>query len=123
MAARAAEERARTGSARLVVGSLEERMEVMAVEKAVGSLRLEREGRRGVVGFGSGFEEMVSESEEEGEECEVCDIEGPCSLSGGTSSLSFSRSMSEDEAEEARFIGGKSEGSTPSKEAEEELLL
>lgn len=35
------EERARTGSARLVVGSLEERIEEMAVEKARGSLRLE----------------------------------------------------------------------------------
>lgn len=121
MAARAAEERARTGSARLVVGSLEERMEVMAVEKALGSLRLAREGRRGVV-FGLGFGEEVSESEEEGD-WEVSDIEGPCSLSGETSSLLFSRSMSEDEAEEARSMGGKSEGSTSSTEAEEELLL
>lgn len=42
------DERARTGSARLVVGSLDERMEVMAVEKAVGSLRLERGFVRGV---------------------------------------------------------------------------
>lgn len=119
MAARAAEERARTGSARLVVESLEERMEVMAVEKAVGSLRLGPEGRRGVV-FGLGFREEVSESEVEGE---VSKIDGSCSLLGETSSLSFSRSMSEDEAEEARSMAGKSEGSTSSKEAEEELLL
>lgn len=118
------EERARTGSARLVVGSLELRIEVMAVEKAVGSLRLARERERRVW-FGLGLsEEEASESEVEGEECGV---EDGGDLLGGFSlsmiemlSLESSRSMSEEEAEEARSMAGKLDGSISS--AEEELL-
>lgn len=61
----AAEERERTGSARREVGSLVERMRVMEVEKAVGSLRLDLGFLVLRVEFVEDWEDPLSESRAE----------------------------------------------------------